>query len=84
MGMPTSRHKGQYLLNVIELESYSFQAIVSTEISGRFPSHKSKGGPDALIDHQMVMDEQTDSLYVYGGMNGRTRNYSGMHRYEIS
>ena len=48
----------------------------------------SDGGPALLFDHQMVVDEQRDMLYVFGGklitgIVSETSRYSGMYTYDL-
>lgn len=45
------------------------------------------GGPPLIYDHQMVIDEQNDLLYIFGGKcieTGGTLHYAGMYKYDIS
>lgn len=48
---------------------------------------KSEGGPELIFDHQMCVDPQGETLYVFGGrtVNGDTniQNYSGLYSYNI-
>ncbi|KAH8928632.1 hypothetical protein BT69DRAFT_470987 [Atractiella rhizophila] len=49
------------------------------------------GGPPLLQEHQMVFDEETKSLYVFGGklqnaLSGESKDvegYSGMYKYDV-
>ncbi|KAI8047936.1 Muskelin N-terminus-domain-containing protein [Thamnidium elegans] len=46
-----------------------------------------EGGPELIFDHQMCVDSEGETLYVFGGrtVNGDTniQNYSGLYAYNI-
>jgi hypothetical protein len=40
-------------------------------------------GPGLLYDHQMVHDKQTDFIYVFGGRDQHSGDYSGLYSFHI-
>ena len=52
--------------------------------------HKSlRGGPSLIYDHQMVLDSELQSIYIFGGkilnnsVHRSEAEYSGLYKYHI-
>lgn len=65
----------------------TIRTILATVTKYFFLNKKLEGGPELIFDHQMCVDSEGETLYVFGGrtVNGDTniQNYSGLYAYNI-
>ncbi|KAI8876176.1 muskelin [Backusella circina FSU 941] len=78
----------QAVSNCKDLESDFYRYYIEFDQWIKISDHTAReGGPELIFDHQVCIDAESETLYVFGGrtVNGdiNFQNYSGLYSYQI-